>query len=159
MRTRYSAVLIAVVLLTGVQVTARAQGVQTGTIRGSIQDQQGLALPGVTITATSPALQGPRTTVSDGEGNYTLAALPAGQYEVTFELSGFETVSKTATLAPTQTLPIDATLGPAALSLLSDYFPRRMRATSQSIYSSGIAIGGGLAFFLGATVVLVQAPA
>jgi MFS family permease len=43
----------------------------------------------------------------------------------------------------------EATLGPAALSLLSDYFPSRMRATVQSIYSSGIAIGGGLAFFLG----------
>jgi MFS family permease len=43
----------------------------------------------------------------------------------------------------------EATLGPAALSLLSDYFPPRMRATVQSIYSSGIAIGGGLAYFLG----------
>jgi MFS family permease len=43
----------------------------------------------------------------------------------------------------------EATLGPAALSLLSDYFPTRMRATVQSVYSSGIAIGGGLAFFLG----------
>lgn len=43
----------------------------------------------------------------------------------------------------------EATLGPAALSLLSDYFPPRMRATVQSIYSSGIALGGGLAFFLG----------
>ena len=43
----------------------------------------------------------------------------------------------------------EAALGPAALSLLSDYFPVRMRATVASIYSSGIAIGGGLAFFLG----------
>ena len=43
----------------------------------------------------------------------------------------------------------EATLGPAALSLLSDYFPPRMRATVQGVYSSGIAIGGGLAFFLG----------
>lgn len=43
----------------------------------------------------------------------------------------------------------EATLGPAALSLLSDYFPARMRATVQGVYSSGIAIGGGLAFFLG----------
>jgi len=43
----------------------------------------------------------------------------------------------------------EATLGPAALSLLSDYFPPRMRATVQGIYSSGIAVGGGLAFFLG----------
>src|SRR5512142_1315690 len=43
----------------------------------------------------------------------------------------------------------EATLGPAALSLVSDYFPPRMRATAQSVYASGIAIGGGLAFFLG----------
>jgi MFS family permease len=43
----------------------------------------------------------------------------------------------------------EATLGPAALSLVSDYFPPRLRATAQGIYSSGIAIGGGLAFFLG----------
>jgi MFS family permease len=43
----------------------------------------------------------------------------------------------------------EATLGPAALSLLSDYFPPRMRATVQGIYSFGIAIGAGLAFLLG----------
>lgn len=43
----------------------------------------------------------------------------------------------------------EATLGPAALSLLSDYFPTRMRATVQAVYSSGIAIGAGVAFFLG----------
>lgn len=43
----------------------------------------------------------------------------------------------------------EATLGPAALSLLSDYFPPQRRASVQSIYASGITIGGGLAFFLG----------
>ncbi len=43
----------------------------------------------------------------------------------------------------------EATLGPAALSLLADYFPPRMRATVQAIYSAGIPLGGGLAFFLG----------
>jgi MFS family permease len=46
----------------------------------------------------------------------------------------------------------EATLGPAALSLLSDYFPPRVRATVQAVYSSGIAIGGGIAFFLGGLV-------
>ena len=43
----------------------------------------------------------------------------------------------------------EATLGPAALSLLSDYFPPQRRASVQSIYASGITIGAGLAFFLG----------
>ena len=46
----------------------------------------------------------------------------------------------------------EATLGPAALSLLSDYFPPRRRASVQSIYASGITIGAGLAFFLGGSL-------
>jgi len=46
----------------------------------------------------------------------------------------------------------EATLGPAALSLLSDYFPVRLRATVGAIYSSGIAAGGGIAFFLGSWI-------
>ena len=83
-------------LLTGFQVGCPAQGVQTGTIRGTVQDQQGLAVPGVTVTATSPALQGRAPTVTDAEGNYTLTALPPGQYEVTFELTGFTTVKQTS---------------------------------------------------------------
>ncbi|MFV0389536.1 MAG: spinster family MFS transporter [Pyrinomonadaceae bacterium] len=43
----------------------------------------------------------------------------------------------------------EATLGPAAISLLSDYFPSNRRATVTSIYSMGIAIGAGLAALLG----------
>ena len=43
----------------------------------------------------------------------------------------------------------EATLGPAALSLISDYFPPEKRATVSSIYSLGIAVGAGLASFLG----------
>ena len=43
----------------------------------------------------------------------------------------------------------EATLGPAAISLLADYFPPAKRATVTSIYSMGIAIGAGLAALLG----------
>ncbi len=43
----------------------------------------------------------------------------------------------------------EATLGPAAISLLADYFPPSKRATVTSIYSMGIAIGAGLAALLG----------
>jgi MFS family permease len=43
----------------------------------------------------------------------------------------------------------EATLGPAALSLLSDLFPPRMRATVGAIYSSGIPVGAGVALLLG----------
>jgi MFS family permease len=43
----------------------------------------------------------------------------------------------------------EATLGPAAMSLLSDLFPPARRATVQSIYSAGIPLGAAAAFFLG----------
>jgi MFS family permease len=46
----------------------------------------------------------------------------------------------------------EATLGPAALSLLGDCFPPRMRATASAIYSAGIPIGAGLALFLGGLI-------
>ena len=114
MRKRFSAIVAT--LLIGMTGSAFAQGVQTGTIRGTVQDQQNLPVPGVTITATSPALQGPRATVSDGEGNYTLAALPAGQYEVTFELSGFKTIKQTTSVSVGLQVTQNVTLTTGTLS-------------------------------------------
>ena len=73
-----------------------AQGVQTGTIRGLVKDQQDLAVPGVTVTATSPALQGPRSAVTDREGLYVFRALPPGNYQLDFELAGFATLMRNA---------------------------------------------------------------
>jgi hypothetical protein len=107
--------LLAAVALFAVAALASAQ-TTNGTISGHVADSQGLALPGVTVNAASPNLQGIRTVVSSENGDYVIALLPSGTYTVTFELSGFQTVTKTATLAPTQTLPIDAQLGPAAIS-------------------------------------------
>jgi MFS family permease len=46
----------------------------------------------------------------------------------------------------------EATLGPAAMSLLSDYFPLSKRATAQSLYSAGIPLGAAAAFFLGGAI-------
>jgi outer membrane receptor protein involved in Fe transport len=106
-------VLLATLYLCG--GTARAQST-TGTIRGHVNDAQGLALPGVTVTVTSPNLQGVRSAVTAENGDYVLTLLPAGTYTVTFELSGFERVTRTVGLAPTQDLPIEVELGPAAVS-------------------------------------------
>lgn len=46
----------------------------------------------------------------------------------------------------------EATLGPAAISLLADYFPATKRATVTSIYSMGIALGAGFAAFFGGLI-------
>ena len=66
----------------------------TGSVTGRVVDQQGSAVPGATVTAKSPSTGFTRTEASDAEGLYRLAALPVGIYEVTAELSGFQTVSK-----------------------------------------------------------------
>ena len=43
----------------------------------------------------------------------------------------------------------EASASPAAYSMLSDYYPPRLRATVIAIYSSGVYIGGGIGLFLG----------
>ena len=57
----------------------------TGTILGRVLDAQGAAIPGATVTATSPATGFVRTVVSDTEGSYRLSALPVGQFDLTVE--------------------------------------------------------------------------
>src|SRR3954454_3738784 len=66
----------------------------TGNITGRVVDQQGSAVPGVTVTAKSTTTGFTRSEVSDSEGVYRLSALPVGIYDVTAELQGFTTVSK-----------------------------------------------------------------
>ena len=61
----------------------------TGSIAGRVTDSSGALLPGVTVEATSPALQGMRIGVSDITGLYRLPLLPPGSYTVAFTLSGF----------------------------------------------------------------------
>ena len=76
-----------------VAATLQAQST-TGTISGHITDPQGLAVPGATVTLTSPALQGSRTAVTADNGDYILPLLPPGSYTVTVELSGFQSQSQ-----------------------------------------------------------------
>ena len=108
-------VFLAVVCLIFSAVLANAQ-VPTGTISGRVTDSSGGVLPGVTVTATSPSLQGPRVIVTSSFGDYVIALLPPGSYTITFELSGFQTVTQQVDVASTEAVPLDATLGVGAVS-------------------------------------------
>ena len=116
MKTRRGFVLLAMLFAMGIAASTFAQGVQTGTIRGTVKDQQGLAVPGTTITATSPALQGSRSVVSDGQGQFTINALPPGTYTVKFTLSGFNEVTRTLTLPLGIVIEQNATIQPAGVT-------------------------------------------
>jgi hypothetical protein len=89
--------LLAVVAVLSFGTYAFAQGggaSSTGTIQGRVTDSQGAVLPGVTITATSPSALGAQTAVTSETGNYRFPALPPGQYDLTFELAGFNSLKR-----------------------------------------------------------------
>jgi hypothetical protein len=98
---------------------AWAQAGTLGNIIGKAADETGGVLPGVTVTATSPALQVPSVSgVTDAEGNYRLRDLPApGMYRVVFELAGFQTIAfDGVSLTAGFTARIDAAMKVSAVS-------------------------------------------
>ncbi|HEY3383128.1 MAG TPA: TonB-dependent receptor [Vicinamibacterales bacterium] len=74
-----------------------------GTLSGKVLDPDGLAIPGVTITASSPTMQGARTIISSANGDFVLPLLPAGDYRITFELAGFSTKTLEQRVSPGET--------------------------------------------------------
>ena len=72
-----------------------AQIASEGSIRGFIKDEQGAALPGVSLTATTPQSSTPFTAVSDSQGFYRLVNLPPGTYDVVAVLPGFAKFERT----------------------------------------------------------------
>jgi hypothetical protein len=83
------AVLVCVVTASGAAFAQGGGASSTGTIQGRVIDSQGAVLPGVAVTATSPALIQPQTTVTSDTGNYRFPAVPPGTYELSYELGGF----------------------------------------------------------------------
>ena len=66
---------------------------QTSSISGTVKDDTGAVMPGVTVEAASPALiEKVRSTTTSGNGQYSILALRPGTYTVTFTLPGFTTV-------------------------------------------------------------------
>jgi Carboxypeptidase regulatory-like domain/TonB dependent receptor/TonB-dependent Receptor Plug Domain len=63
----------------------------------------GDALPGVTVTVSSPSLQGFRTSVTDVNGTYSFGALPPGNYTVKFDMEGMQSVTRTTAIGLSQT--------------------------------------------------------
>ena len=103
--------LVAVCLL----ITSRTGRAQTtGSISGHVADPSGAPLPGATVEATSPNLQGVRTAVTDSAGAFRFPAVAPGAYRVRAALGGFRAVEKTATVSLGATATVDLMLQIAA---------------------------------------------
>src|SRR5262245_42570482 len=106
---RFLLLILAVLL----SISATALGQTTGDIVGRVLDEQGGALPGVTVEGRSPAFQGVRTTVTDASGVYRLVLLPPGTYQITATLQGFARVEQQAVVALGKTATGDFRLRPS----------------------------------------------
>jgi len=79
---------LGLLLLVAIAIPAAAQSL-TGVITGTVKDEQGGALPGVTVTLEGKT--GTKTATTDASGSYRFAALDPGTYSVQTQMSGFST--------------------------------------------------------------------
>lgn len=109
--------MLAVIVLACVLPSAVSAQEITGTITGTVRDQSGAVLPGVTVTATLLARNLVKEVVTSETGVYTLPFLPIGTYDIVFALSGFQThVARAVTVHVNDRLEISATLGVGGLA-------------------------------------------
>lgn len=73
----------------------------------------GAPAAGVTITVTSPVLQGERTTITTRNGRYWLPALPPGRYDVTFSRAKLQTLTRRVLVELSRVSRADAVLEPS----------------------------------------------
>ena len=105
---RFGKTLLCIALAMLVTGSALAQGV-SGALAGTVT-QEGNPLPGVTVTLSSPNLQGTRQTVTNDSGGYSFGALPPGDYTVVFDLAGLQPGTRRVTVGLSQTARLDASM-------------------------------------------------
>jgi len=124
----------AVTCLVGLFVSSAAAQQTTGTISGRIADAQGLAVPGVTVTATGP--QGAKNTVTDTEGRFTIPFLTPGTYTVRAELQGFKPIDRPdvqVRLGQNVELPLTMQVGAVTETIQVTAAPPTIDTTSTTI--------------------------
>jgi Carboxypeptidase regulatory-like domain len=91
---------------------ARAQQGVSGSIFGTVTDSSGGALPGVTVTLKSPAIQAPELVeVTQADGSFRFLQLSNGVYQISYQLSGFTTVVRSEQQLPSgMNMRLDASL-------------------------------------------------
>src|SRR5438093_1889999 len=78
----------ALVFLFGAAATVLSQS--TATLQGTVTDQKGAVVPGAKVTARNQATAIERTTQTDSDGNYAIASLPVGTYNIDVQAQGFK---------------------------------------------------------------------
>lgn len=114
---RRAALAAAFLGLLAAPLQAQNIGKTTGSIRGTVKDETGGVLPGVTVTVSSPSLVGTRTVVTGAAGSYDIPGLAIGIYKVEASLTGFApTAVQGLDLKAGQTLKADISMKTGSLT-------------------------------------------
>lgn len=97
-KTKSLSILLGLLLVLGISFApnALAQAGPTGSLSGVVQDANGAAVAAAKVSATNTDNGLTRTVTADAEGRWTINVLPAGNYKVTFEATGFKKAVATA---------------------------------------------------------------
>jgi hypothetical protein len=117
-RSAFLRVLAALAIVTafGIAPAAAQTGQTFGELVGKVTDDQGGALPGVTVTLSGPAVMGTPTATTTGTGQYRFPAVNSGTYSLKFELAGFAPMIREGIVVPVrQTITVDASMKLASL--------------------------------------------
>ena len=107
---------LAIVSALGLAPAAAQTGQTFGELVGKVTDDQGGALPGVTVTLRGPAVMGAPTAVSGASGIYRFPGVNTGTYSLKFDLAGFAPLLRQGIVVPVrQTVTVDATMKIASL--------------------------------------------
>jgi hypothetical protein len=167
MERKSGAVLLGLLIMAATSTAAWAQA--TAEIAGTVRDQSGAVLPGVTVTATQTATGLARSSVTNETGSYVLPDLPIGPYRLEAALPGFRTFAQTGIILQVGSNPVinvslavgqvaetievqaDAALvetrttgvGQVIDNVRVTELPLAARNVQQLIILSGNAVGGG----------------
>jgi hypothetical protein len=104
-----------VLLLMGTLPVAAQQ--ITGSFKGTVRDEQGAVIPNATVKATNADTGFSRSTVTDGDGVYSIQYLPVGRYAVEADAAGFKGFrQENLAVAVDQTQSLNVTLAVGAES-------------------------------------------
>lgn len=88
LRLRVQSLVLAVCFVLAIPAVFGQSG--TGTLTGTVADSSGAVVPGASVTLTNQGSGDVRKTVTNGDGYFTIAAVPAGSYSVTVQAAGFQ---------------------------------------------------------------------
>ena len=87
MKSTMKCFLSAVAIILTMATASFAQA--SGSLNGTVKDPNGAVVQGATVTVKNAATSLTRSVVTNGEGRWTLQALPVGRYSVSYEKEGF----------------------------------------------------------------------